>query len=415
MTGQQSHSDDGVNLAQNQPDSPGDDLILINIAVQIVRRKKMIAIFTIICTLIGVVLCFILPLRYISTAVLMPPQQMPSASALLMANQLAGGAGSLAAMGAGSVLGLKNPSDLYIGLMKSRPVADAIINKFDLMHAYRQKNMTDCRKVLEDNTDISAEKSGLISIAVTDKDKYRSAEIANMYTEQLRALTQTLAVTEASRRALFYENQLKDAGDALANAEHAFQQMEQTKGIVQPDAQTKAMIEGLTELRAKVAAQEVTVQALKSFATENNPQLEIAEKQLESMRGQVASVEQRSHSNGFSEMGLEDIPAAGMDYLRAQRNVVYRQTLFDVLLKQYEAAKLDESKDATTIQVVEPGIVPDKHSSPHRSIVLVASILIGFFLGCIVAIFMWWKENMMSNQEVSTRFLELKNAISDWK
>ena len=168
------------------------------------------------------------------------------------------GAGSLAAV-AGGGLGLKNPNDIYVGLLNSRPVADAIIQQFDLANVYHAKDMTAARKRLASYTEVVSEKNGFIAVSVTDKDKRRVAEMANAYTDELRILTKTLAVTEASQRRLFYEDQLKQAKEALFRAEVSFQQVQQSKGLVQLDAQAKAMIESLAVLRAQVAAREVEV------------------------------------------------------------------------------------------------------------------------------------------------------------
>ena len=65
-------------------------------------------------------------------------------------------------------------------------------------------------------------------------------------------------------------------------------------------------------------------------------------------------MEQRNHSSGFTDLGLGDVPGAGMEYLRAEHELKYRQAMFDLLLKQYDAAKLDESKDAAIIQSLNP-------------------------------------------------------------
>src|SRR5208337_756957 len=170
----------------------------------------------------------LLPVRYVATTRIMTPQQTQS-TATLMLGQLASSGGALAAM-AGSGLGLKNPNDLYIGLLNSRPVADAIINKFGLQTLYRVKNMTTARQKLAANTSVISEKSGFLAVSVTDGDKARAAAMANTYTEQLGILTKTLAMTEASQRRLFYEEQLKSAKEEVVAAEFTLKKVEQQKG-----------------------------------------------------------------------------------------------------------------------------------------------------------------------------------------
>ena len=160
------------------------------------------------------------------------------------------------------------------------------------------------------------------------------AAMANAYTDQLRILTKSLAVTEASQRRLFYEEQLTQVREALVAAELAFQQVQQQKGLIQLDAQAKAMIESLSVLRAQVAAKQVEVQALRSYSTEQNPDVQLAERELTSLQAEEASLEQRNHVPGIAGLGLGNVPAAGLEYLRAAHEFQYQQALYDMLMKQ---------------------------------------------------------------------------------
>jgi uncharacterized protein involved in exopolysaccharide biosynthesis len=390
--------------------APDHEISLIDVLTQLAYRKWFIAKATAIAMLVGVTMCLVLPPRYTATTTLMPPQQTQSTASMMM-NQLTNiGAGSLAAV-AGAGLGLKNPNDIYVGLLNSRPVADAIIDQFGLAKVYRAKDMTAARKRLAHVTKVVSEKNGFITVSVTDKDRQRVAVMANAYTEELRILTKTLAVTEASQRRLFYEDQLKQAKDALLTAELHFQQVQQSKGLVQLDAQAKAMIESLALLHAQIAAREVAVQALRSYSTEHNPELELAERELSSLRAEAAQLEQRNHASGFAGLGLGDVPVAGMEYLRAEHEVKYRQAIFDLLLKQYDAAKLDEAKDAAIIQVVEPAIEPDRISSPKPALVISLCTLGGVFIGCLLALLWWWKEALQCDAGTAQQLRHLKCVL----
>jgi tyrosine-protein kinase Etk/Wzc len=388
----------------------GHEVSLFDVLTQLAYRKWLIAKVTAIAMLAGVTMCLVLPVRDTATTKIMPPQQTQSAASMMM-NQLANlGAGSLAAV-AGGGLGLKNPNDIYVGLLNSRPIADAVIHRFGLVRVYGAKDMTAARKRLAHDTVVVSEKTGFIAVSVTDKDKRRVAEMANAYTDELRILTKNLAMTEASQRRLFYEDQLKQAKEILVGAEMSFQQVQQRKGLVQLDAQARAMIESLALLRAQVTAREVEVQALRSYSTEHNPELELAEGELSSLRAEGARMEQRNHSSGFSDLGLGDVPGAGMEYLRAEHEVKYRQAMFDLLLKQYDAAKLDESKDAAIIQVVEPAIEPDRRSSLKPPLMILLFTLGGAFAGCLLALLLWWKENLQSDPRMAKQIDTLRSAF----
>jgi tyrosine-protein kinase Etk/Wzc len=386
------------------------EISLIDVLTQLAYSKWLIAKVTGAGMLTGVILCFVLPVKYTASAKIMTPQQSPSSSALM--NQFSQtGASSLAALAGGGMNAFKDPNTVYIGLLNSRPIADIIIRKYSLDQVYHAKNMMAARRKLLANTMVASDKTGFISISVTDMDNKRAAEIANAYPDQLRIFIKTLAMTEASQRRIFYEEQLNQAKEKLLSAELAFQQTQQRGGLVQPETQVKAVVESITELHAKVAAKEVEVRALRSYSTEHSPELELAENQLSSLQEEARVLEQQSHSFGFGDLGLSDMPRAGQDYFRTEHELKYQQALFDLLLKQYDAAKLDEAKEAAIIQVVEPAIIPDQKTSPKRALLVEIFSIAGFFAGCLLSLILWQRTIFLSNMNNSKRYADFKFAL----
>ena len=379
---------------------------VLELLTQFAQRKRLIAWATAIGTSLGLALCLALPDRYTAVTRLMPPKQTQSTTSFL--NSQSGG-GSFADLAGGGML--KDPNAIYIGLLKSRPVADAIIARFMLTKVYRSRDMTAAREKLESNTQIETEKSTLISISVTDGDKKRAAAIANAYTELFMTLSKSISVTEASKRRLFFENQLKDQKEALVGAETTFQQIQQSRGLVHLDAQANVIIGSLASIQAEIAVKNVELQALRSYSTERNPDVQLAERQLSALQIEADQLEQHGHSAGSSGMGLKDIPKAGIEYVRSERDLQYQQSLFDLLLRQYEAARLDEAKEAATIQVVEPAIEPDRASSPKRILVMPFFIAGGFLGGCLLALLAWLRERLESDPESAMQIQFLKLAL----
>ncbi len=377
------------------------------ILAELARRKRLIAAVTGVSGMLGVAAALLLPVRYVATTRVMTPQQTQS-TASLMIGQLANSGGSALAAMAGNSLGLKNPNDLYIGLLNSRPVADAIINEFGLQALYRARDMTTARKKLAVNTSVVSEKSGFLAVSVTDADQKRAAAIANAYTEQLRILTKTLAVTEASQRRLFYEEQLKTAKEDIVTAEFALKKVEQQKGVVEPDAQSKGLIAGLTELQALAAAKQVEVRALRSYSTEQNPNVQLAENQLASLQASIQRLQQSNHSSSPASLGLQDMAGGAMDYLSAAHELQYRQTLFDLLVRQYDAAGLDEAKEAAVIQVVEPAMPPDERSSPHRTSIVLTFAILGFLSACS---YLYLCSFLRANPELARALAQFGSAL----
>jgi uncharacterized protein involved in exopolysaccharide biosynthesis len=326
-------------------------------------------------------------------------------------NPLALGSGSSLAAVAGAGLGLKSPNDLYIGVLNSLPIADAIIQKFDLQNVYHSRDMSEARKRLKKNTEITSGKDGLITVSVEDTDKKRVPQIANAYIEELRKVTKSLAITEASQRRLFYEDQLKQAKEALVDAAIALQKVQSDKGFVQPDAQARSLIGSLATVQAQIGAKQVELQALLSYSTERNPEVQLAEKQLESLREQATRLEQNGNSSRFSELGLKDVPSASVEVIRAEHELLYRQTLFDLLVKQFDAARIDEAKEPVTIQVLEPAIEPDRKTSPKRLQILAIATALGILIGCLVVFFASWVEGIQADPMAAKRLEKLLGAV----
>jgi tyrosine-protein kinase Etk/Wzc len=357
---------------------------LIELVVILAERKRLILTITVGCTLLAVAIAFLLPVRYTATLILLPPQESTSVGST-MAAQLSS-LGGMAAL-AGSGLGLKNPNDMYVTMLKTRNVEDAMIRDFGLQQEYHDRYMSDARKDLERHFDIDAsQKDGLIHISVYDHDPRRAAAMANGYVDRFRNLTEHLAITEASQRRLFFEQQLQSAKDQLAEAEEALKDTEQKTGMIQLDSQARALIESAASLRAQIAAKEVQIQAMQTYENGQNADLVQARQELDGLREQLAKLGGAQSGDGELIMPKGAVPEAGLEYVRRVRDVKYYETMFDILARQYEMAKLDEAREGALIQVVDPATPPDKKSSPKRGLILAVSAAAGVFLGMFFAV-----------------------------
>ncbi|HKQ24921.1 MAG TPA: Wzz/FepE/Etk N-terminal domain-containing protein, partial [Burkholderiales bacterium] len=267
-----------------RPDEDGE-ISLAEIAIVLATHRKVILGLPLVAAIITTGITLLMPNIYTSRAVLMPPQQQQTTAAMML-----GQLGALAGVAGGS-LGIKNPSDLYVGMLKSRTVADALIERFKLKELYDEDTLVETRKVLADNTELTSGKDGLIVIAVDDKDPTRAADMANAYVEELEKLTSNLAVTEAGQRRLFFEKQLLQAKEDLAEAEVGLKETQEETGLVQLDQQGRAMIEAVATLRAQIVSREVQLAAMRSYATENNPELVKIQQEMASLRGELRKLE----------------------------------------------------------------------------------------------------------------------------
>jgi uncharacterized protein involved in exopolysaccharide biosynthesis len=354
------------------------DISLLDLAIVVARHRRRILLAVLVITLLGLLLAFLLPVRYTATTSVLPPQQGASAGSALLSQLSA--LNPLVGIAGGS-LGLKNPSELQVALMKSRTVEDAMIVRFHVMEQYHLKRMSDARTKLEKVIDIeSSTKDPLIRISATDPDPQRATDLANGYVEEFRRLSATLAVTEASQRRIFFEEQLRQAKDELAVAEEDLKKTEQKTGLIQLDSQARAAIETVASLRAQITAKEVQISGMRLSATAENPQLAVEEQQLEALQDQLAKIG-AAPSGTAPSIPNGAIQQQGLEYLRKLRDVKYYETIFELLARQLEVAKVDEARQGATIQVVDKAVKPDSHSSPKRTWIMLGSVLLGCIIG----------------------------------
>jgi uncharacterized protein involved in exopolysaccharide biosynthesis len=286
---------------------------------------------------------------------------------------------------AGGNVGIKNPADMTIALLKSRSVEDAMIQRFTLMKLYKDKKLSDARKDFEDHTSIETNlKDNIIHIEVEDHDPQRASEMANAYVDEYRKFSQHMAITEAGQRRLFFEQQLVEAKNNLAGAEEALKASQQKSGMIQLDSQAKALIESVADLRAAIVAKEVQIRSLSLSETPSNPDIVMAREQLSALQSQLKQLG-GSESTADADLIVPrgKIPEAGMDYVRKLRDVKYHELVFELLAKQFELAKLDEAREGAVIQVVDPAVLPDRKSFPKVSLIVPAVI----FVWVLIALF----------------------------
>ncbi len=343
-------------------------------------RRRALLIGTTSFTVLALLTALPLPNRYTATAVMLPPQQDHSMEAALL-SQASSGLGMLGSL-AQQTLGLKNPNDMQVALIQSCTVENDLIHDFDLMNVYRDKRESDARKDLERNTSIdSGLKDGLIRISVTDRSPTRAAEIANGYVDGYKKLSAGLAVSEASQRRLFFEQELAKESDKLADAEEALAKVEQRTGLIEPQGQATAVIQSVAALRSQIAAKQVQVDAMRKFAADQNPDLQIAEQELAGLRQQQAQMGTDTNTqSGEFLMPKGTVPQAALEYARRLRAVKYQETIFTFLETQFELAKMQEAKEGSVIQVIDPAVPPDKKSGPPRTLIVFGGLIGGLLL-----------------------------------
>lgn len=358
---------------------------LFDFLLVLTEARKTIAVAMLISIVLSAVVCLVLRPTFTGSALIVPPQQGQSLANMM--GQLSALV-SLTGVGAGGSQ-FKTSADMYVGMLESRTISDHLISQFHLQQLYHARSMEDARTQLKNNSRFLAGKDGLIHISVEDHDPNRASEMANAYVDELYTLNSHLAITEAAQRRAFFDQEMADERSALSLAEDDLRKTAEKTGVIHLGGQAESIIRSLATVRAQIASREVEINSLKTYATEDNPVAIRAREEIKSLREQLAKLENDPRNPEMADnVGIPAgrLPAVGLEYARKLREVKYHETLFELLAKQYEAARIDEAKAAPVIQVVDRAVPPDKKSGPHRLWIMVGAVFIGFFVGYGVSI-----------------------------
>jgi len=271
-------------------------------------------------------------------------------------------------------------------------MADDIIRRFNLMEHYEKKTMHDVRLILDGNTRIVVTKEKVIKVTVEDKDPQLASDMANFYVSNLDRLNQTLSVSKARENRKFIEQRVAETQQALVKLEESLKEFQTQNRTVAIEAQSKAMIEAAAMIQAQVTAQEVQLQVMGTYLSSNNPEVARVQSSISELRKQLQIMESgksgKEHLPGDRlRPAITSVPALALEYGRLMRDLKVQETLYALLVSQYEQAKLTEARDTPTVQVLDPAIPAERKSRPRISLnVLIAgilSLLIGIFWGFI--------------------------------
>lgn len=389
-------------VTDQQSPSPEDNKIsLLDLAIVLAKRKRLILILPSMAFVLSIVGSLLATQIWTGiTKIVLPQGQQSSIS--LMLGQLGGLAGTA------GLAGVRSTTELYVSMLRSRTIADNMVQRYGLVRLYNAPTLHDARVGLERKTTIVAGRDGIITIEVEDRDPKRAADMANAYAEELLMLTKTLAVTEASQRRLFFERQLLDAKSNLAKAEVAANKALESGGLIKVDDYGRALVESTARLRAQILAKEVQISSMHTFATMGNPEMRMAAGELDAMRQQLAKLEGNPPRKSTRQ---SDDTGRGIDSMSLLRDLKYYETLNEILARQYELAKIDEARDSSAVQVMDKAIVPDYRTRPKRTQSVIVATVGALVLAILLAFVLEMLQIARRDPGTARRWLSLRNYL----
>ena len=403
-------------MTDQHPAPQEDEINLLDYVIVVLKHKEFIIKTTLAAMALAAVVSLMLPPVYQATTMILPPQQQGSSTAGMFASQMSMMGFSTAA------LGLKNSNDLFVALIKSAPVLDYVINAKKLDDVYGIKARDIIRNRVVSKLDVYNDKrTGLISISYQDRNPELAAAVCNDFVDGLSNLNRNLAITDASQRRLFFEKQLALTNENLNKAATALQAFQRRTGTVQIDDQAKATIEETAHIQAEISAREVQARVMQSYATQENPELQKIHDEITALKGQLNELGY-SGSDDNSLLSARKISSYGMEFAKAMRDYKYNESLYEILMKQYEIAKLDEARDPSVIQVVESAEVPMRRFKPARTQIVVKTGIYVFFISIFLVLGRSYLDKLKAEDpgywaqiKGLSQYLDLKQLMADLK
>jgi uncharacterized protein involved in exopolysaccharide biosynthesis len=389
---QDHHIADG---ASHSEESPAAELL-----IAIWHRRRWLAIVTALGLLAAIGIALLTPNEYTSTALLMPPnpQAFTSPSVLSALNGNAYSSGLME----GELMSERTPGEMVSGVLSSRTVMDDIINRFDLRKVYHCKLDVDARKVLMQRTKFAEDlKSGIITLSVTDLEGYRARDITEAYIEELNKLNNSLSASAARRERMFLEQRLKSINNDLETSSRALSQFSSRNATLDFQKQGEATVEEAGHLQAELITAESELSALKAQYSDDNVRVRAARGRVFELQSQLKMISGASEGpNGANGSGLKtdqvlpsvrELPLLGFTYYNLSRQVATQEEIDATLTKQYELAKVQEAMEIPQIMVLDPPDIPERRTSPHRTMIVLVGAWLSFLAGIawILATKLW--------------------------
>ena len=383
-----------------------DEINLLELIQVLVRRKRTIVVMCAAAALLSVAYSLTLPNIYTATARVLPPQKEGGGGL----SALMGQAGALA--GLAGVGGLGGGADLYVGILKSRSVGDAVIKKLDLQKELKIGSFDESRAALQGMVKIQAGKDGIITIAADSKSPQLAARLANTFVDELGRKSIELNLTKAGTERVFLEKRLDVVRTDLKKAEDALRGFQEKNRAFKVDAQATATIEGAAKIKAEIVAKEVQLASLRSFQTNENPEIKAVEAAIARLNGQLGALTGGGRGGDLT-LSAGALPGLGLEYVRLMREVKTQEAIFEQLTKQFEVAKLGEAKDSSSIQVLDEAVVPQQKSKPKRSLIVILSTVTAFFVSVFTVFIREYLDKMGDDDR--QRWNDIRSQLSPFR
>jgi len=359
------------------------------LAVVIKWRRVIIANFLIVAVIVAVISLFLAPWYEARTTILPPERESGS---LGLSAGLLGGLGAAFVGGGGMELpAFATLSDVYASMLKSRRVAERVVETNDLMELFETESMTEAVENLGSHLSVNVGKEGIITVAYEDKGPVQAAQVANSFVEQLNIVNQEVNVSKAKSTREFVEERLAQTKEDLKAAEENYKEFQEKHKAISLDDQIRAQIDYAAELEGQLVMAEIKLGVLRKTLSNSHQEVRQQRAHIEEIKKQLrildkGPVGEKSEEVIGMKIPFSEAPALGLELARLTRELKVQGTVFELLTQQHEQAKIQENRDTPTVNVLDRAYPPEERIRPARAQLVALAGAISIFI-TIFAIF----------------------------
>lgn len=332
----------------------------------------------------GVAYALLAPKWYRSVLTVVAAKQQKAGLSGLLGGDLAG-----LASGLDSSLGGADVQRIA-AVLQSVAVSDAAIERFHLKDRYGEMYQEAARDALWKHCDVKVlSKPGLVQLSCEDKDGRFAQELLEFFSKHGNDVFRRVNASSASEEVHFLEKRVAQLRTSAEETAAQVREFQEKHGIVDLDSQSKALVSALSTLNAQRINKQLELDYARRFSSGDETTLQQLTSQLSVMDQQMRDLEQtrpdaldggpaarREKSRGVFPAAL-DVPKLRAEYeaLYRERKVAEATLLFS--LERLEAAQANAARDTSTFIVLDPPTLPTRHSRPKKSIVVLATTLLG--------------------------------------
>lgn len=338
---------------------------LLATARRVIRARWRILLCGLAGGLLGIALALATHPYYTASAVFLPPHNTDTPASVPTS--------------LGSIVAGEN-SDVYLGMLTSRSVADDVIERLDLMHEFGTPTRTDARAALARASSFFVSKSAMINVSVTCGKPELAAAIANEYLNSLFRLNSQMVSSGYGYRRIFFEGQLAEQKKILDGAEADLKNTQEATGVLLPQGEAQAGLNATATLQAQIGNAEASLAALLTGSTEQNPEVIRARSQLAQLRAQLSGqLASTPRGQGIASNGR--LPELSLEYTQKARAVRLDEAEYDALVKRYDTARLASIDPGPQLQIVDRAVVPERKAGPSRRNITAIGLFLGLLAG----------------------------------